>query len=423
MGFEVPAELLRRMVGPLEVLDPEQRWPDRRRDLQHLHQMAEDASSDGFRFEPVDLAVARARNGHHPGQVRNELREFRRQETEGRLEFLQAGRRLVGLPDVRKPFEQANQRRERDGLLHFGADALEPAALAARHRFGQELDQPGLPDPGRAGHDHERRAGRPGLLPEVDEPFAVREAPDQLVRPTALNRMPAERRRLRPHPVRRDARDAADLESFHAGGRLREFEEPLHDPAGGIAHPHGVGLGGRLDSFRDVRRFADEPAHEPAVVSRRGPAAAFFDQGSARVNADPHLEIDAVLLFEECRKRFDGGDDVEPRQHGSPGVVFAQARVSEEDQELVAGRLVDVAVVPPHGAGAAAPEPFQRDPPRRVPELAGEPRRAHDVAEHHRHEAQIAAAVERVVWRGLGFQVPADGAEDRARLRGGVRSL
>ena len=54
VGLEVPAELQRRMVGPLQIFDPEHRRPDRRGEPQHLHQNVEDALSDDLGLELLD---------------------------------------------------------------------------------------------------------------------------------------------------------------------------------------------------------------------------------------------------------------------------------------------------------------------------------------------------------------------------------
>ena len=126
-----------------------------------------------------------------------------------------------------------------------------------------------------------------------------------------------------------------------------------------------------------MRGFADEAAANLGVSTRDFAAAiALSDQRPAGVNADPGVEGHTVLPLEEHRERLNRGDDVQSGEHGSPRVVFADARVAEQDQQLVAGGFVDVSVVTAHGPGATTPESFQRVAPHRIAELAGQPRGA-----------------------------------------------
>ena len=91
------------------------------------------------------------------------------------------------------------------------------------------------------------------------------------------------------------------------------------------------------------------------------------------MNADSRVEGESVLPLQERGERLDRGDDVQSREHGPPRVVLADARVAEQDQQLVTAGFVDVAVVPANGPGAATPEPFQRVAPQRIAELARQP--------------------------------------------------
>ena len=63
--------------------------------------------------------------------------------------------------------------RERNRLLHFGADALEPAAPASGRCLRQELDQPRLPDARGAVTHNEGRALGLRLRPQAQQPIAL----------------------------------------------------------------------------------------------------------------------------------------------------------------------------------------------------------------------------------------------------------
>ena len=190
---QLPAELLRRMVGPLDVLDPEERWPDRSR-------RASAPRSDGRRCASgwpqvralrsrrcpaPGIDIIHARYGTNSANSGGELAEGRRRSFASRVW------RVVRLPDVRKPLEQTDQRRERHRLLHLGADALEPAALAARRRFRRGT-RPAWTCRSRPGPSR-RRTAPPRSWPAPTARAAARVQPAaRPSRPTGLGRSGAD---------------------------------------------------------------------------------------------------------------------------------------------------------------------------------------------------------------------------------------
>jgi hypothetical protein len=105
-----------------------------------------------------------------------------------------------------------------------------------------------------------------------------------------------------------------------------------------------------------------------------------------------------MFTLEQCRERLDGGNDVQAREYGSPCIVLAHPGVAKQDQQFIAGRLMDVPVVASNRSGASTAErlpavlPQTTSPSWRASLV--EPTTSH---EHDRHEPQIATARERVL--------------------------
>src|SRR6185312_14915015 len=107
-----------------------------------------------------------------------------------------------------------------------------------------------------------------------------------------------------------------------------------------------------------------------------------YDQ--AGVDADPDVEIDAVVRLKAAVKLPDRLDDPQSATYGPLGVVLMRRRESEPDHGAVAGIVVDVALKTAYDGRADAMISSQRLAQLLGIQPFGEPNRVHQITEQAR---------------------------------------
>ncbi len=119
---------------------------------------------------------------------------------------------------------------------------------------------------------------------------------------------------------------------------LLDVEEPAHQPFRGVADQHRPGLGGRLESLRQVGGVADRRVLHLEI------AADGTDHHWSRVHADPNPQLDAASgaeLRAQPRERVTNG---ERGVDGAVRRILVGDRCAEERHDAVAGELDDDAL-------------------------------------------------------------------------------
>ena len=107
-------------------------------------------------------------------------------------------------------------------------------------------------------------------------------------------------------------------------------------PAGGGGDDNRPGLGQTLKAGCKVRRLSDH-----GVLAQRTLAGEVADHHHARRDADANRERLRGARLEPANS----GNDIEPRPHGSLGIVFVRARISEIGYYTVAPKFGEKAVI------------------------------------------------------------------------------
>ena len=255
------------------------------------------------------------------------------------------------------------------------AVAAQDAGLVAE--AGHELvDQPGLPDPGRAEHADQvagALGGRP--LEQLLEQLLLAAPPDHggdrppgpagavgehLQQPPDVLRLGCPLDRQRP-------------------GRLG-LDRVDDQPVGLLAEQDLAGPGQLLEPLGQVDGRAGELLLQGAGVA---------DQHVAGVDAEAHVELEAALLAHLLGKLVQGGAELAGGPHGPQGVVLVQLGDAEGGHEAVAVAFADagppVAEGPADGLAVAVEEPLHRE---RV-QLALQLGRLDHVAEDHGDDPEL----------------------------------
>src|SRR5215468_4358371 len=124
---------------------------------------------------------------------------------------------------------------------------------------------------------------------------------------------------------------------------VAQTEQITEQPAGGRRDDDRPGLGQSLKAGRKVRRLPDH-----GVLAQRILAAKVADHYDAARDADAYRERLPGARLE----LGNGGNDIEPRPHGSLGIVFMREGIAEIGQYSVAPELGKEAVIRSRNTGA-----------------------------------------------------------------------
>jgi hypothetical protein len=124
-------------------------------------------------------------------------------------------------------------------------------------------------------------------------------------------------------------------------------------------------------------------------------AAQLADHHRAGVDAHPRRDAHPVLRLESRVERLQPAQQLAPGAHRPLGVVLVGLRVAEVDQQPVAQVLHDLAAVAGGGGDGLGLVGLHRPAVGLGVELLGQRRRAHQIAEHHRQVAPLAAVGQR----------------------------
>jgi hypothetical protein len=150
-----------------------------------------------------------------------------------------------------------------------------------------------------------------------------------------------------------------------------------HQPCRHGTDDHHIGRGEGLEPRREVGRFPERQMLVPLTTSHHP------HHDRARVDAEPHGELNPVLRRQTGIQGGDGLDNAQTGVHGASGIVFVSRGVAKIDQQPIAEVLGDVAFVTLDDFGRCfLVGADDRTQVFRV-ELAGELCGAHEVAEHH----------------------------------------
>jgi hypothetical protein len=124
---------------------------------------------------------------------------------------------------------------------------------------------------------------------------------------------------------------ALDVEGPH----LARAKPAAHQPLGGLADQHRVGLGGRLQSGGEVRGVADGGVVHLQVVADRA------DDHDSRVDSDPRVQGHPPIPQQPIAQRGERIACGERRANRSLGGVLVRDGRAEERHQAVTGQLVD----------------------------------------------------------------------------------
>ena len=277
------------------------------------------------------------RHPQQPGQQRPHRRPVQTVRRQQAVQLVQALPGGVVQPELQDPLQHLDDRVE--SRVHEVGRTVQVDDERVRelgHMLLERPDQPRLADARLARHQGHATPAGPGPRPPAGQcgQFAVA---------TLHGEKPAPRGHLQPGPRpalvqhlvdRHRRRDAPD--GVHA--EIAAVEVARDQPVRRRADHHRVGRGQGLQPRGDVRRNADRSVLH-TLAGRKG---AGHDQ--AGVDANPDVQVDAVLRLKAAVELLDGLDDPESGTHGPLGVVLMRRRESEVDHDAVAQIVVGVAL-------------------------------------------------------------------------------
>ncbi|HVI61841.1 MAG TPA: hypothetical protein VM910_04490 [Bradyrhizobium sp.] len=155
---------------------------------------------------------------------------------------------------------------------------------------------------------------------------------------------------------------------------IAQTEEIAEQPAGGGGDDDRSGLSQGLKAGCKVRRLSDH-----RVLAQRTLAAEVADHHDAARDANADRE-----RFRGARLELsNGGDDIEPRPHGSLGIVFVRDWIAEISQYPVAPELGEEAVIGSRDTGAGGVIGIDHSAHVLRIEAGRQRRRANQIADHH----------------------------------------
>ena len=229
-----------------------------------------------------------------------------------------------------------------------------------------------LADPRLAAHQHDAAASGADGVPVLEQLGKLAVTPDERRQPARRDRVEPGAGVRRAQHTERGHRAADALERQLADAVDRE--EALHEDAGAVADHHGSGPGGGLQAGREVRGLADDLVRLPARL-----VAGVGHHHLAGVHSDPDLD---VVAAEACAEGRDGVHDRQSRGHRQPRVVLVRLGIAEVGEHPVAEVAGEEARVRGDRARARALVGDHDVAHVLGVELAGEPGRVDQVAEH-----------------------------------------
>ena len=200
--------------------------------------------------------------------------------------------------------------------------------------LGESRRKAGLADPRLARDQHNLPFALPGEALAFQQEIDLFLAADEIGQTRRADRLEAAlgSRDALDRPRRNRLGNPLDL----VPAEVAQTEEIAEQPARGGGDDDRPGLGQGLKAGCKVRRVPDH-----SVLPQRTLATEVADhhQAGRDANADRERFLGARL---EPRN---GGNDIEPRPHGSLGIVFVRAGIAEIGQYPVASELGEEAVI------------------------------------------------------------------------------
>src|SRR5262249_17675142 len=198
----------------------------------------------------------------------------------------------------------------------------------------------GLADPRLAGDQPDLPSAPPGEAWALQQEVELVLAADEIGQTRRADRLEAAlgSRHALDHPRRDRLGNTLDL----VLAEVAQTEQIAEQPARGCGNDDRSGLGQGLKAGSKVRRFADH-----AMLAQRPLAAEVADHHHAARDADANRERFRGARLEPPNR----GNDIEPRPHGSLGIVFVRAGIAEIGQYSVAPELGKEAIISSRNTG------------------------------------------------------------------------
>ena len=257
---------------------------------------------------------------------------------DARFQLADRGRLVVAILDRVEAADRVDDREE-GGVHSERCAAAFRVEVRLRAEPAPELEeQPRLADPGLAHQEHDapapaaRARERLGELRELALAASQRREPRVGERGEPPGALPFSQ-----HLV--GAWRARETPFSESSPRSRVSKNPATSRAVASETITAPGRRGSLQAGGEVGGIADRGVVHAQVVSDAS------DHDDARVDADPHLEIDVLRVRELLAQRRERTLDSERRQHRAPRRVLERDRSAEDRHDSVAGELVHRALV------------------------------------------------------------------------------
>ncbi len=346
-GGDPGEQLERRLIGPLEVLDQEQRPLRTCVREQYLRQRVERQLAHEVRVAPRQRVAPVVMDCEHVREVRDDGVDVEIEVEACALDLVDPGGVVIIGGETEAPLQHRGNRKQPAGSPIGRAVCGEHDRRRDRRLVHHLLGQTRLAHPGFAADEHGacgRGVGPVGIVPPPAEPLELGLTTDQAGAHGA-GRFQAMHRVGRPqHAEHLDG----TIDALQLGGTEGlDVEVAPYDLVGVVADDERARRRERLEARRLVRGRADH-----RVVGGRVGRPQLGDEDDTGVDAHPRRELDSLVGAEAAGRIGDPGEELEPGGHRSAGVVLARLREPEVHHDpvpLVAG---DVPVLGGHRRAA-----------------------------------------------------------------------
>src|SRR5262245_9773965 len=245
--------------------------------------------------------------------------------SEDRFQLVEALLGRVVCPESRRSFQLGDERTKRAAGVVGRALVTQARVRLADDAFGERRRKAGLANPRLARDQHDLPLALPGEALAFQQEIELAFAADKVGQTRRADRLEAVlgSRQTLDRPCRDRLGNTLDLMQ----AEVAQTEQIAEQPARGGGDDDRPRLGQSLKAGCKVRRV---PGH--SALARRTLAAEIADHYQAARDADTNRE-----RFPGARLELgNGSNDIEPRPHGSLGIVFVREGIAEISQYPVA---------------------------------------------------------------------------------------